>query len=336
MTKNVDTWMPLLVDKYLGDTTDLTTEQHGAYLLLLMSMWKKGGSLPNVDETLLTITHLKPARWRLHKAVLLSFFRVGEDGQLHQKRLTQELQRARRSTTAKSESGTKGAAKRWQTDGEATDEPGSKTGSKTGGEPPDKPPDKHEASVVANGSQTVSQTDASIPTPSSLRSEPPPPSPAGSDPPPELPAESPAGGSDPAETPSEPTPYGSICRQLRRAGIGDASPHQQRFRMLVDAGATAEEFLALVPHALKVGDRPFAYLLGAVEGERKRAVANAGQLHRGPMPGTPESAPWYETAGGVKAKGAQLGVPYTAADDCEPFLRYKARVLRAVEQAEHA
>lgn len=81
------------------------------------------------------------------------------------------------------------------------------------------------------------------------------------------------------------TAYGAIAKSLRQAGI-DASPGTQRFRTLVDAGATAEEFLSLVPDAIGK-DKPFAYLLGAVEGERKRAANTARQLHRGPMPNAP-------------------------------------------------
>jgi len=33
----------------------------------------------------------------------------------------------------------------------------------------------------------------------------------------------------------------------------------------------------------------FAYLLGVVEGERKRAITTAGQLHRGAMPNRQEA-----------------------------------------------
>ena len=40
--------------------------------------------------------------------------------------------------------------------------------------------------------------------------------------------------------------------------------------------------MALLPSADKARD-PFAYLLGAVEGERIRAKATGGQLHRGPL-----------------------------------------------------
>lgn len=99
---------------------------------------------------------------------------------------------------------------------------------------------------------------------------------------------SPPSPSPPSEVggldPSVVTPYGAIAKALRQAGI-EASPGTLRFRTLVDAGATAEEFLAMVPDALKA-DKPFAYLLGAVEGERKRAAKTSGELHRGPLPAT--------------------------------------------------
>jgi len=114
VTKRVDTWMPLLVDKYLGDTQDLTTEQHGAYLLLLMAAWKRDGELPNNDARLAMITRLSPARWKSCRPMLMEFFTLSEDGAtLTQKRLSVELQRAKAHSEAKAEAGSKGAAKRW-------------------------------------------------------------------------------------------------------------------------------------------------------------------------------------------------------------------------------
>jgi uncharacterized protein YdaU (DUF1376 family) len=106
----------------------------------------------------------------------------------------------------------------------------------------------------------------------------PPEPPALPDPPPPPPPPPPT----PTPAPGPATPYGAIARRLRDAGI-QASPSSQRFRVLVDAGADADEFLALVPKALAVHGDQFAYLVGAVEGERKRAATTAGQLHRGQM-----------------------------------------------------
>lgn len=40
-------------------------------------------------------------------------------------------------------------------------------------------------------------------------------------------------------------------------------------------------------------------------------------------------AAWHETAGGIKAKGAELGIPYTSEDECKPWPQYAARVFKA-------
>lgn len=116
MVKKVDTWMPLMVDKYLGDTTHLTTEQHGAYLLLLMALWKRDGSLPDDDRQLAAIARMTPARWRANRATLMEFFGV-DGGRITQKRLTEELRRARDNSSARAAAGAKGAESRWQTHG---------------------------------------------------------------------------------------------------------------------------------------------------------------------------------------------------------------------------
>ncbi len=154
MTKKVDTWMPLLVDKYLGDTMLLTTEQHGAYLLLLMSMWKKDGRLPDNDQQLAQAARLSLSRWKATRPVLIDGALLrAEDGFIVQKRLSAELSRAKAHTEAKAEAGLKGAAKRWQK-GEGSDKPndGKADGSANG-------------TAMADPSLSQSQTGAPIPTP---------------------------------------------------------------------------------------------------------------------------------------------------------------------------
>lgn len=118
MTRRVDTWMPLMVDKYLGDTTHLTTEQHGAYLLLLMAAWKRDGQLPNDDAQLAQITRMTLAKWKSARAVVLAFFSLDGD-KLTQKRLSEELQRAKDLSEKKAVAGKEGAANRWGSESSA-------------------------------------------------------------------------------------------------------------------------------------------------------------------------------------------------------------------------
>jgi len=45
-------FMPLWVNDFLGDTLDLDAKEVGAYMLILMSMWSRGGTLPNDEKKL--------------------------------------------------------------------------------------------------------------------------------------------------------------------------------------------------------------------------------------------------------------------------------------------
>lgn len=108
--------MPLFVDAYLGDTTHLKTEEHGAYLLLLMGMWARGGSLADNDEDNASICRLSLLAWRKMKPRILPFLAVygPEDARmLTQGRLQKEWNYAQERRAKQSEKGTKsGEARR--------------------------------------------------------------------------------------------------------------------------------------------------------------------------------------------------------------------------------
>lgn len=108
-----DTWMPFFVGDYLSATGRLTTEQHGAYLLILLDYWKNGPP-PNDDAVLAAIARLSPAAWRKAKSALIGFFDVS-DGVLVQNRVEKERARASKVTEERKEAGKAGAAKRWHT-----------------------------------------------------------------------------------------------------------------------------------------------------------------------------------------------------------------------------
>lgn len=96
---------PLFTDAYLGDTTHLTTFEHGAYLLLLIVSWRsKDGILPDDDAMLARYTRTSFDKWRKLRPILAPFFQIC-DGQWSQARLQDELQHLRSRKLQQSEAG---------------------------------------------------------------------------------------------------------------------------------------------------------------------------------------------------------------------------------------
>jgi uncharacterized protein YdaU (DUF1376 family) len=99
--------MPMYWDAYLADTTHLTTEEHGAYLLLLAAMWRRDGHVPDNDRDLARIVGLTPAKWAKVKARILPFLIV-QDGTLTQKNLLKIWQETQGKIAKNRENGAKG------------------------------------------------------------------------------------------------------------------------------------------------------------------------------------------------------------------------------------
>lgn len=87
--------MPLYIGDYLSDTMHLTTEQHGAYLLLLMAAWKNGGNLPVSENKLAIIAKVPLEKWREISGEILEYFETDGD-RITQRRLSDELAKASR------------------------------------------------------------------------------------------------------------------------------------------------------------------------------------------------------------------------------------------------
>ena len=111
MSAKVDIWMPLYVADYLSATSRLTTEQHGAYLLLLMDYWKNGPP-PDNDGVLAQITRLSPSAWSNARTMLEAFFQV-ESGQWSHHRVDEELAKANHNKEVNSRRGKAGADARY-------------------------------------------------------------------------------------------------------------------------------------------------------------------------------------------------------------------------------
>ena len=87
-------YMPLYVADYLADAAHLTTEEHGAYLLLIMTYWQRGKPLPAEPARLANIARLPNERWTDVQRTLEQFFNV-KDGTWVHNRIEAELQKFR-------------------------------------------------------------------------------------------------------------------------------------------------------------------------------------------------------------------------------------------------
>lgn len=116
MAMKRDAWMPLYIGDYLRDTSRLTTEGHGAYLLLIMDYWTAGEPLPDDDTQLAAVTRLPLNRWKALRPTIARFFRI-DDGFWHHKRIDEELAKIQQINASRSAAGQRGAEVRWQTHG---------------------------------------------------------------------------------------------------------------------------------------------------------------------------------------------------------------------------
>ena len=128
-------WFPLYPGDYLRDTMGLTTEQHGAYLLLLMAYWSNG-PLPDDDHYLANVTKLPIETWTAYRPTLSQYFQIANasqtDSNCHDfatglpspchgnanrkwfnKRVEEEMSKTLKIRKERSEAGKRGSYKRW-------------------------------------------------------------------------------------------------------------------------------------------------------------------------------------------------------------------------------
>lgn len=80
--KKTDIWMPFYVADYMADTGRLTTEQHGAYLLILLDYWRNGAP-PDDDQVLAQIARLSPDAWSNARSMLKGLFKQRDGFWIH-------------------------------------------------------------------------------------------------------------------------------------------------------------------------------------------------------------------------------------------------------------
>ena len=231
-----DTWMPLYIGDYLRDTTRLSTEQHGAYLLLIMDYWTHG-SLPDDDEALAQITRLQPSAWKKHRAAIARMFQVA-DGEWHHKRIDEELESARHFIAKQKANGAKGGRPK-----------------KTQNETQKKPMGFDRDNPDLNPDESPSPSPSPSPIPISVESSVV-----------DQPLSAPA-------TAGNATRAGALCKQLRGIGI-DAAPHLPVWPELLDR-FTDEQIIAVAEStkARKPDERIHLHYLVPILNEPPKAPA---------------------------------------------------------------
>jgi uncharacterized protein YdaU (DUF1376 family) len=105
--------LPLFTDAYMADTRHLTTAQHGAYLLLLMTAWRMPDcKLPDDDKLLARWAGLDLRNWvKMRPYIIDQFWATDECGKLYQRRLQDERKFADTVRRKNSEAGKASALK---------------------------------------------------------------------------------------------------------------------------------------------------------------------------------------------------------------------------------
>lgn len=95
-------YMQLYIADYLADTMHLSTEEHGAYLLLMFNYWQTGRPIPK--NRLAKIARLSNDRWIAVESSLKEFF--NDNGtEWSQERIERDLEAVKTSISQKSAAG---------------------------------------------------------------------------------------------------------------------------------------------------------------------------------------------------------------------------------------
>jgi uncharacterized protein YdaU (DUF1376 family) len=121
-------FLPLSTDAYLADTRHLTVQEHGAYLLLLMTAWRMPDCrLPDDDEMLARWASVDRRTWLRMRERIMGFWTL-DDGRWSQKRLLKEREYVSKRAEVSRENGKQGGRPKSLKDNDAQNPAGSLEG----------------------------------------------------------------------------------------------------------------------------------------------------------------------------------------------------------------
>lgn len=98
---------PLSTSAYLSDTQHLSLPQHGAYLLILMTMWRAGGWIDDDDRKLANVCKTTVKKWKQIAPDIRALLLIRE-GRLSQKRLLSETEKVLKTVAVNKKNGSAG------------------------------------------------------------------------------------------------------------------------------------------------------------------------------------------------------------------------------------
>lgn len=108
--------LPIHTEKYLADTRHLTTAQHGATFIMMMTAWRhEDNSLPNDDDFLARITGMGKKTWLKNKMVILELWNLKENNRWSQNNLDAVKNYVNIKRSQKSTAGVASALKKKET-----------------------------------------------------------------------------------------------------------------------------------------------------------------------------------------------------------------------------
>lgn len=101
-------WMPLHIDAWRTKTRKSKPIERCAYMDLLMEYWDTQKPLEVNHDDFAALVGIPRAEWDEISERVLRYFEVGEDGLLHNKRIDEEIAKAKRLLKQKQEAGRRG------------------------------------------------------------------------------------------------------------------------------------------------------------------------------------------------------------------------------------
>lgn len=105
-------YLKLYVASYIADTRGLSLEEHGAYLLMLLELWRRDGEFPNDPKIIAKAIGTTTAKFEKVWPSIADYFEVDDERDtISQPRLTRELDAFREKSRKSSEAGKIGGSK---------------------------------------------------------------------------------------------------------------------------------------------------------------------------------------------------------------------------------